>query len=291
MTVPALNNALKSLLTRAGAENPDGDTREILCAVLNCSHHQLILRDDEVPPEVADRAMELGRRRASGEPLQYVLGSWSFMGREYLVGEGVLIPRDDTEVVVTEALCAARRFCEPVIADLCSGTGIIAITLAKELDATVYAVEKSARAFRYLEENLSRHQAKVKAIRADLADCVRDFDDGSLDMIVSNPPYICSEELPTLQSEVQYEPRLALDGGRDGCDFYRTIVRLWTPKLKDGGVIAFELGEGQFETISHLLSENGYTDVKGAPDLQGTLRAISAKRQNVANPSPGGNHK
>ena len=283
MTVPALRNALKSLLSRAGVENPDGDAAEILCAVLNCTRTELILRDDELSEEASEKAFAMARRRAAEEPIQYVIGRWYFMDRAYKVGEGVLIPRDDTEVVVREALAIVKAIPEPVIVDLCAGSGIIAVTLAKELqNATVYAVEKSEKAFSYLTENIALNQAKVEAIRADLQDCVKDFDDGLLDMIVSNPPYIRRDELPALQREVQYEPRLALDGGEDGYDFYEMIISLWTKKLKKGGTIAFEIGEGQYSYIAELLKAAGYTDIKGTKDIQGTVRAITAQKGSLS---------
>lgn len=278
MIVPALDNAVKSLLMRAGVENPTGDTKEILCAVLECDRAQLLLREVEVPDPLCEKAIAMAHRRASGEPIQYILGSWSFMGRDYKVGEGVLIPRDDTEVVVTEALKLCESTLDPVIVDLCAGSGIIAITLAKELpNATVYAVEKSDTAFPYLTENIRHNQAIIHAIHADLQDCVSDFKDGSLDMIVSNPPYIRSAEIADLQHEVQYEPRLALDGGEDGYDFYKMIISLWTPKLKNGGSIAFEIGEGQFDTIALMLKDAGYTAINGTPDIQNITRAITAR--------------
>ena len=277
MTVPALSNTIKSLLTRAGVDNPDSDTREILCTVINCSRAKLISRNDEPSKEDAEKAIAMARRRADGEPIQYVIGSWSFMGREYKVGKGVLIPRDDTEVVTTEAINCVKALSHPVIVDLCAGSGIIAITLAKELHtADVTAVEKSEEAFRYLEENIALHKANVKAVLADLADCAEAFADGTLDMIVSNPPYIRRDELPTLQSEVQYEPQLALDGGDSGYDFYEMIIDLWTKKLKKGGFIAFEIGEGQYETIAEMLRRAGYAAIKGTPDIQGITRAVTA---------------
>lgn len=283
MIVPALDNAVKSLLSRAGVENPDGDAREILCAVLECDRTQLILRQDDIPEELCDKAIAMARRRSSGEPIQYILGSWSFMGRDYKVGEGVLIPRDDTEVVVTEALKLSGNTPDPVIVDLCAGSGIIAVTLAKELsNATVYAVEKSDAAFSYLTENITLNQAKVNAIHADLQYCVSDFADNSLDMIVSNPPYIRSAEIADLQQEVQYEPRLALDGGEDGYDFYKMIITLWTPKLKKSGAIAFEIGEGQFDTIALMLKHAGYTAISGTPDIQGITRAVTAKKGSLS---------
>lgn len=269
---------LEKLLADAGAENPAGDAREILGAVMGCQPNLLRSKYETIlSSEQLDKAVSMAKRRASGEPIQYVLGLWSFMGRDYKVGQGVLIPRDDTEVLVGEALRMIRSVPRPRIVDLCSGTGIIAITLAKELDATVYAVEKSDRAFAYLTENIALNQADVKALHADLRDCTDGFDDGSLDMIVSNPPYIRSDEIAGLQSEVRYEPRLALDGGESGFDFYEMIIRLWTPKLKESGTIAFELGEGQFDYVAKLLKAAGYTNIIGYPDIQGITRAVTAE--------------
>lgn len=283
MIVPALDNAVKSLLMRAGVENPAGDAKEILCAVLECNRTELILRQENIPDPLCEKAIAMAHRRAGGEPIQYILGSWSFMGRDYKVGEGVLIPRDDTEVVVTQALKLCERTPDPVIIDLCAGSGIIAVTLAKELpNATVYAVEKSDTAFSYLTENIALNHAKVNAIHADLQDCVSEFSDGSLDMIVSNPPYIRSAEIANLQQEVQYEPRLALDGGKDGYDFYKMILTLWTPKLKDGGAIAFEIGEGQFDAIAEMLKNAGYADISGTPDIQNITRTITAKKGSLS---------
>lgn len=282
MTVPALSNLIKGILTRAGVDNPDGDAREILTTVMGCTHVELSsMRDGEIGSDVADKAVIMAKRRSSGEPIQYIIGSWSFMGREYKVGEGVLIPRDDTEVAVVEALEHIRRVKKPVIADLCSGTGIIAVTLERELtDATVYAVEKSPEAFGYLKENIAVNSSAVIPILSDLRDCVDDFDDQSLDMIVSNPPYIRTCELSGLQKEVLFEPKMALDGGESGFDFYYLIIGLWSRKLRDGGIIVFEIGEGQFDRLSELLTENGYTYIKGHPDIQGITRAITAEKRN-----------
>ena len=279
MTVPALSNTLKNLLSRAQVDNPIGDAREILCAVLKTDPTQLLLnRDEAIDPALSEQALAMARRRAAGEPIQYVIGSWSFMGRDYKVGEGVLIPRDDTEVVTRASLELLRDLPCPVAIDLCSGSGIIAITLEKEhSDATVYAVEKSPQAYAYLTQNIALNRSSVKAIHADLLDCIDEFDDGSLDMIVSNPPYIRSDEIAELQSEVQYEPRMALDGGEDGYDFYRDILSLWTSKLKSGGMIAFELGEEQYETVAAMLRDKGYTDIRGYDDIQGTARAVTGR--------------
>ena len=280
MIVPALSNEVKGILTRAGVENPAGDAALILEAVTGWSRAQAVVHHrDELSDAICGRAAELARRRATGEPIQYVLGEWPFMARAYAVGKGVLIPRDDTEVVVRAALDRIKAIPSPAVVDLCSGTGIIAVTLQKERpDAAVSAVEKSTEAFAFLEKNTKNHQVDIRLIHADLCDCVTAFADSSLDLIVSNPPYIRSGEIDGLQREISYEPRMALDGGVDGYCFYEQIIRLWTPKLKKGGYIALELGEGQFSYAAELLRGAGYADIMGCPDIQGITRAVTAKR-------------
>lgn len=277
MTVLALNNSLKSILARAGVDNPSGDALCIL-DLLGYTRIDIMTRGEEaIGDRIAEKAIDLARRRASGEPIQYVIGSWSFMGRDYLIGEGVLIPRDDTEVVTRAALRLLQPLPSPHVVDLCSGSGIIAVTVKSERpDATVAAVEKSGVAFDYLAKNVSKHHADIRTIYADLCDCADEFGDGTLDMIISNPPYIRSAEIAELQSEVQYEPRLALDGGEDGYTFYEAILRLWTRKLKQGGIIAFEIGEGQFDRIAEMLREQGYDSIRSYLDIQGTRRAVTA---------------
>jgi len=199
------------------------------------------------------------------------------MDNAYKVGEGVLIPRDDTEVLVN---ACKKLLCDDdkTIVDLCSGSGIIAVTLKKIFKkSTVYAVEKSDIAYSYLQDNCKDNDADVKTIHADLYDCVNDFADSFFDLIVSNPPYIITDEIPTLQKEVQFEPLLALDGGKDGYDFYRGIINEWSKKLKHSGHIAFEIGEGQFSYISSLLCNAGFCDIQGHLDLSSTVRAITAQ--------------
>ena len=280
MTVRALSNALKSILTRAGVDNPDGDALDILRAVTGCTRVEIVTRGEECLSENdSEKAIRFARRRASGEPIQYVIGSWSFMGRDYLVGKGVLIPRDDTEVVTAAALDRIRSLPSPAVVDLCAGSGIIGITIKSERpDAAVAAVEKSDKAFEYLSRNCALNHADVRLIHADLNDCAAEFADGSLDLIVSNPPYIRTSEIDGLQSEVRYEPRMALDGGEDGCDFYEMILSRWTGKLREGGYIAFEIGEEQADTITTMLTEHGFGKIKVYQDIQGIIRAMTATK-------------
>lgn len=279
-TVLALLRRAESILAENDIDNPSADAREITAAALGCPPSELRWHyEEEAPESIRSEVRRMLDLRRRGEPIQYIIGSWSFMGRDYRVGEGVLIPRDDTEVVVNEALRLIRDTESPRVIDLCSGSGIIAITLKKERpDATVWAIEKSPEACAYLRRNIAFNSADVLVCEGDIFELYREIDDSSLDLIVSNPPYIRSAEIETLQREVRFEPRMALDGGESGYDFYEKIIALWTGKLAPGGCIAFEIGEGQFDRVVDLLKAHGFTDVKGYPDIQGITRAVTAHR-------------
>lgn len=216
------------------------------------------------------------KKRQGGYPLQYILGSWSFMEVDYCIGEGVLIPRDDTEVVVRSVIPYLQKIEKPKILDLCSGSGIIPITLKRMFnDADVSALELSDKAIFYLEKNIERLAPEVNLLKGDLRELYGEFDNEEFDLIISNPPYIKKSDLSTLQIEVQSEPTLALDGGESGFDFYYDIVRLYTPKLKNGGVLAFELGEGQFATVKTLMENNSFVNIQGYKDFGNIYRAIN----------------
>ncbi len=265
-------------LLKAGVFDPAFDTIYIFEYVLSFTRAQLnIFGDKELSEKDFSTISKMCDQRAKGEPVQYILGHWYFMGRKYFVDYGVLIPRDDTEVVVRECMTFFEKNDSPAILDLCSGSGIIAITLKKHFEnAKVTAVEKSEIAYGFLTKNCDENDADINCINGDLYDVYADFADSSLDLIVSNPPYIISDEIKTLQSEVQKEPTLALDGGKDGYDFYRGIIRLYSKKLKKGGKIAFEIGEGQYEYIKELLIENGFSSVTPHLDLSSTVRSVTA---------------
>lgn len=213
-------------------------------------------------------------KRISGEPLQYILGEWSFMGFDFKVGRGVLIPRDDTEVVVNLCIDFLKNRTDKKTVDLCSGSGAIAVALDKISGAEVTAVEIDETAFSYLETNVKENNSSVKPVMAGALEICETFADGELDLIVSNPPYIKSADIETLQKEVRLEPRLALDGGEDGCDFYREIVNRWSRKLKKGGALAFELGENQADAVKALMTDKGFSDFKISLDFGGVQRAI-----------------
>ena len=265
-------------LLKAGVSNPAFDTIYIFEHVLSYTRAQLnVFSDKELTKEQYDTISHMCTRRAQNEPVQYILGYWYFMGRKYFVDYGVLIPRDDTEVLVRECMTFFEKNSTLKILDLCSGSGIIAVTLKKHFEnSSVSAIEKSETAFYFLTKNCEHNDVVVDCINADLYEAYEKFEDGSLDLIVSNPPYIISDEIKTLDIEVQKEPSLALDGGKDGFDFYRGIIKLYSKKLKSGGKIAFEIGEGQYEYIKNLLESNDFTDITPHLDLGMCVRAVTA---------------
>ncbi|MBQ9948904.1 MAG: peptide chain release factor N(5)-glutamine methyltransferase [Oscillospiraceae bacterium] len=223
-----------------------------------------VLRDPdaEVTDEQAACAQEIALRRLNGEPLQYIFGEWDFYGLTFEVGEGVLIPRQDTETLVelvTDNYLKDGQVC----ADLCSGSGCIGIALSRLYKTQMHCYEKSEKAMEYLRRNIEKNRGNMLgSVEAQLADVL---DENVVeaapmfDIIVSNPPYLTAEEMKTLQKELTYEPEMALFGGEDGLYFYREILRLWTKKLKKGGLFAVEIGETQGETVSGIFTENGLT--------------------------------
>lgn len=214
------------------------------------------------------------KKRKSGYPLQYIIGSWDFYDMTFKVGEGVLIPRPETEQLVDFAVEKLKNTKDKVVFDLCAGSGCIGLSVAKHCpDALVYLFEKSPEAFVYLSENKEKYGLK----NANLVLCdIFDFDTADLpqaDIILSNPPYIPKGEIPLLQKEVQFEPTAALDGGADGLDFYRCISQKWLPKIKKGGFLAMECGDSQSKDIIRLFSGK-FTDKKVIFDFNNIDRTV-----------------
>lgn len=230
--------------------------------------------DEQITDEKLSELLSLVRRRCKHEPLQYLLESWSFCGFDFCVGKGVLIPRDDTEVVVNLCIDYLKNRKSKKVIDLCAGSGAISVALEKLAGADVTALELSNDAFEFLEKNIKLNNSNVKAVKGDVFKDYCDFEDNSFDLIVSNPPYIKSDDIQTLQAEVQQEPRLALDGGKSGYDFYKAIIKNWISKLRHGGALAFELGENQSDYVSKLMKSQGFENICTSLDLGGVQRAI-----------------
>lgn len=217
-----------------------------------------------------DRLDELVLRRLWGEPLQYIIGEWEFYSLPFYVGRGVLIPRPDTETLCDKAIEFIGD--KPLsVADLCSGSGCVAIAVAEHCkNAAVTAVEKSKKAYAYLEKNIVRNRSRVIAHNADIFS----VDSGKFDVILSNPPYIPNEDCKTLQREVMFEPKMALAGGADGLSFYRKIAKHWVPRLNKGGLLAVEVGIGQSEAVAEIFSAAGLSNVGTKRDLSGIERVV-----------------
>ena len=264
---------LRGILSEAEIEAPELEARLLIEGVTGMNRaSQIANSNSEISGEIQEKLISMAQKRAEHLPLQYILGKWSFMGFELKVGEGVLIPRDDTEVLVGLCLDYLKNSNGKTALDLCAGSGAISVALDKLANADVTAVELSDKAYNFLLENIKG--TNIKPHKGDIFKCYRDFEAKSFDLIASNPPYIKTDEIEALQTEVGYEPKTALDGGADGLDFYRAIVKRWTPLLKSGGAMAFELGEGQAEYVGGLMADHGYINIKTAKDLGGTDRAI-----------------
>lgn len=277
MTISDLLKSGTERLKSAGTDDAEFDARCLAEHALDCDYFSLRLDfQKELDEEAVEKYFNLIDRRLSGEPLQYILEEWEFMGLPFEIGEGVLIPRPETEMLVEFAIDFLKEKINPIVFDLCSGSGCIATSVAKHCpDATVYAVEKSDIAFDYLERNIRLNGVNnVKAIKGDILDKSL-LSEIIPDLILSNPPYIRSSEIEGLQKEVKREPTMALDGGEDGYDFYRVIASDWIQRIKNGGAIAVECAEDQTEYIADLFSEHA-SEVKAYNDLSGFPRGVIA---------------
>jgi release factor glutamine methyltransferase len=276
MTVGEAYRKTKDILTEAGFEAPAFEALCLVEKIFGFNRLALITRGEETAATDEKLALlaELTEKRLSHEPLQYIIGKWSFMGIDLLVGEGVLVPRDDTEVVTSLCIDFLSGKENPSVIDLCAGSGAISLALEKYANCKVTAVELSDKAFSYLTQNIKLNNSAVNALNGDIFECHKDIADNSLDLIVSNPPYIKTADIAALQEEVQHEPVMALDGGESGLDFYRRIVPLWKSKLKAGGALAFELGEGQYDEVCRILADNGFGGITESIDFGGIQRAI-----------------
>ena len=274
-----LSNTICSLADN-GVENAGFEARQLLEFAGIDRMRMLTEPNGEVSEELGESVARLVEKRVSGYPLQYLLGEWEFYGLPFRVGEGVLIPRQDTEVLAEVSLdfLNALPESERVALDLCAGSGCIGITLAKLARARVTLVEKSDKAFAYLKENIALNEVEslCNAVIGDVLDESADF--GEFSVIVSNPPYVTKAEMERLQREVRYEPEMALFGGDDGLDFYRRLIPQYTKSLKDGGLLAVEIGDSQERAVMEIFAQNGYAP-NGAKDSGGFCRVVYAVKE------------
>ncbi len=282
MTYRELYLKAKSVFSARDIDSPGEDSLALVKAFFGLDRSALALRGQECPaPERERDFLKAVEERAARRPLQYILGEWEFMGLSLRVGEGVLVPREDTAVLAETLAERLQGVPEPVGVDLCAGSGAVALGLCALLPhAKLTCLELSEQAFSYLEQNLAAYpQYKICAKVGDVLrkETAESFPPQSLDFIASNPPYIPSKELSILQPEVQREPAMALDGGEDGLVFYRALCALWLPRLKPGGVLAVEIGEDQGKAVSALFASHGLTKIELRQDWAGLDRCVAGK--------------
>lgn len=256
--------------------------RNLLCHVTQKTPEQLLADMQMYASEGVCVQMEAAVARvASGEPIAYVLGQWDFYGMTLQVDKNVLIPRDDTCAVTDMAIRKALFLAEkPRILDLCTGSGCIGLAIANRVkDARVALADISTQALAVAKKNISgqRLTGRVSCICVDALSTPDPFL-GKFDMIVSNPPYVTTEEMEQLPDSVKdYEPKLALHGGNDGLDFYRAIAHNFKSALKPGGYLCFEFGMGQGDAVREILKINGYTILESSRDYNDRERAVIAQ--------------
>lgn len=256
-------------------ENADGDAWYLLEFVCEIDKSYYFIHCDDIIEEIKIvQYQELMQKRCSHVPLQQLTGSAWFMGFEFYVNSSVLIPRQDTETLVETALMRLKK--EAQVLDVCTGSGCIILSLAKMGDAiTTTGCDISGEALCVARKNARSLSCDTTFVQSDLFDVI----EGQYDMIVSNPPYIRSDVIPTLMEEVRdFEPHLALDGKEDGLYFYRKIISEAADYLKDDGWLGFEIGHDQGEAVSGMLKEQNWREVEVIQDLAGLDRVVWAKR-------------
>lgn len=279
-TVNDLYLDTRRALKKADIESAELEARLLLCFALNCTKEQLTARMQMYAGESAQKTLqEITQRRLMGEPVAYITGFWEFCGLPIEVSRDVLIPRSDTEILVEQALLVLRnqRKADARILDLGCGSGCIGIALGHFLPGSrVTAVDISSAAVEITKRNISRNglTRRFAALEGDMLQ-PPPMRMGEYDLLVSNPPYIPSGELASLDVSVKdYEPHLALGGGEDGLKYYRSIIFSWLSVLSDRGCVIMEVGEGQAEQVMELMRSQGLEDVRSAEDYYGTLRVV-----------------
>ena len=276
------SEARKAFMTQEDAQTAGLLARSLLCHITGKTNEQILTDRDLYAKEEHCEAMQTAVNRVlSGEPLAYVLGQWEFYGLPLQSTKDVLIPRDDTcavtELAIHQALFLGAA---PRIMDLCTGSGCIGIAIASRVkDAKVTCCDISREAIALAKKNVAANKlsSRVSCVQADALSEPAAFL-GKFDMIVSNPPYITTKEMAELPKSVKdYEPHLALHGGADGLDFYRSIAKNYAVALKPGAYLCFEFGMGQGDAVCSILEENGYTILERSRDYNKRERAVIAR--------------
>lgn len=269
----------RARLKKAGVESAQLEAREILCYAADKTREQFY-RDMAlyVSGELERRVDTLVQRRLSGEPVAYIIGEWEFYGLTLDVSGDVLIPRMDTEMLVERTILRARAAGEEArVLDLCAGSGCVGLAVASNVpDCRVVLAELSEGALRICKQNIRRTDmnARVTSVCVDALEppssTLWDFD-----VVACNPPYIPTGDIDALDVSVRdYEPRMALDGGTDGLEFYRQIASKWKNAIRLGGALIFEVGVSQASEVEKIMAENGFENIQTTADTQGIWRVV-----------------
>lgn len=254
-------------------------TRLLLAYVLGKPKEYLIIHaDEEITQNKIDKFFEGIDKLKNGTPLAYITHKQEFMKLDFYVDENVLIPRPDTEILVEAIIERCNENKKIHILDLCTGSGAIAISLASYIpNSSVLGIDISKSALDIAKKNAQKNGVNVSFIESDL---LENIDNKEWDVIVSNPPYIETDVIKSLQEEVKKEPIIALDGGKDGLDFYRRIISNAPSYLKNNGLLALEIGYNQANEVTELLNNMGcYDELEVIKDLGGNDRVVLAKRR------------
>ena len=269
---------IRQQLKRAGIEAATLEARELVCFGTDKTRDEL-MRDGGLyaSPELERRVRDLVDRHLAGEPVAYLIGEWEFYGLPLDISRDVLIPRPDTEVLVEQALEYIKPLGECRVLDLCAGSGCIGLAVASQAPGTrVVLGEYSDAALRICRQNIRRNglSGKVVPMQVDARE-KPEKSLGEFQCIVSNPPYIPRDDFEELDVSVRdYEPRLALDGGEDGLDFYRSISEKWKTALAPGGRLYFEVGIGQADSVLRIMRAQGFGDIQIVKDLHDIPRVV-----------------
>ena len=277
MTIFEAYNHIKQKLKAAGIEDSVFEAKAIIRHITGFTNSEILTKyTNELTEFQQNNLTVILRQREIRYPLQYILGEWAFYKYTFKVGVGVLVPRSDTEILVEECAEYLKNIEKPKVLDLCAGSGCIGISLAMDYpDSAVVLVEKYPEAKRYLDENITLNGAyNAMAILGDVFEGTANTE--KYDLIVSNPPYIPPKEMEIISPETRFEPQTALLGGEDGLDFYRAIIKNYKNSLKDGGMLAFEVGINEAQKVLALLEENGFQETKITKDLNSVERVVTA---------------
>ena len=273
---------IRQQFLRAGLPDPTLESRELVCCASGKSREELS-RDGRlyVPDTVEQQVRRLAQRHLDGEPVAYLIGEWEFYGLPLDISPAVLIPRPDTEVLATKLIDAARGAGSCRILDLCAGSGCIGLAAAANLpNARVLLGEYDEEALKICRQNIRRNRltSRVASLKLDAREKPsRTL--GEFRFLVSNPPYIPSADIETLDASVrEHEPRLALDGGADGLYFYRVICEKWRDVLCENGMLFFEVGIGQADSVLRIMRSSGFGDIQIVKDLNNIPRVVYGTR-------------